>query len=402
MNRSGPGERGPVYVGGKVSLPRLRFGRRRIGNLIAIGIIVVAALTLLRWLFAYVPPGSYGIKEVKIGLNRGIQERVYGPGYWFVKPFGIEAMHALPQTVQVLELTQSERGYESPAHTYDRAAKIQTSDGFFVDVDVSILYRITDPYKVVTVLGPGTKYLENGIRPKAEPMLKQSLGELTTEDFFNSPLRTEKAERTRELLNQDLAPKGLQVDHVLVRYFKYTDEIQKNIEAKKLQDQLVFKNEAQARAAIEQAKLARVQQEGEMNVKVTLQEGQAYRIQKEAERDLYVRTREAEGELLVKTAEAEAIELKNAAMQTAGSDRKVALEMAEVLKGLDVLVVPSGGETGLNPLDLGSVLTLFGVESTSGPAPSSPAPGPARPVLRPAPVEAEVSGEAALKEGGAP
>jgi regulator of protease activity HflC (stomatin/prohibitin superfamily) len=401
MNKSGSRESGPVYIGGKVSLPRFRFNRRSFGNLIILGIVVVVALVFMRWLFAYVPPGSYGIKEVKIGMNRGIQEWVYGPGYWFVKPFGIEVIHTLPQTVQVLELTQSERGYESPAHTFDRAAKIQTSDGFFVDVDVSILYRIADPYKVVTVLGPGTKYLENGIRPKAEPMLKQSLGELTTEDFFNSPLRTQKAERTRELLNLDLAPKGLRVDHVLVRYFKYTDEIQKNIEAKKLQDQLVFKNEAQARAAIEQAKLARVEQEGEMNVKVTLQEGEAYRIQKEAERDLYVRTREAEGELLVKTAEADAIELKSAAMQTAGSDRKVALEMAEVLRGLDVLIVPSGGESGLNPLDLTSVLTLFGVESTNEPPRPSPAP-PARPVFRPAPIEPEISGQAALEEGGAP
>ena len=43
------------------------------------------------------------------------------------------------------------------------------------------------------------------------------------------------------------------MDHVLVRYFVYSQEIQKNIEEKKLQDQMVFTNQAAARAATEEA-----------------------------------------------------------------------------------------------------------------------------------------------------
>jgi hypothetical protein len=50
----------------------------------------------------------------------------------------------------------------------------------------------------------------------------------------------------KELLNRDLIQYGLKVDNVVVRYFRYTDEIQKNIEEKKLKDQLVFKNQAGA------------------------------------------------------------------------------------------------------------------------------------------------------------
>jgi hypothetical protein len=58
-----------------------------------------------------------------------------------------------------------------------KAAHIQTSDGFFVDVDVSIVYTITDPYLVFTRLGTGRLFETNGIVPKAEPVLKQTLGE---------------------------------------------------------------------------------------------------------------------------------------------------------------------------------------------------------------------------------
>jgi len=47
-----------------------------------------------------------------------------------------------------------------------KAAHIQTSDGFFVDVDVSILYKIVDPYLVFTRLGTGRLFEANGIVPK--------------------------------------------------------------------------------------------------------------------------------------------------------------------------------------------------------------------------------------------
>ena len=65
---------------------------------------------------------------------------------------------------------------------------------------MSILYRIVDPYVVFTKLGPGRLFESNGIVPKAEPLLKQALGELTTEEFYNSPLRTSKVDLARETI----------------------------------------------------------------------------------------------------------------------------------------------------------------------------------------------------------
>ena len=42
--------------------------------------------------------------------------------------------------------------------------------------------------------------------------------------------------------------------------------------------------------------------------------------------------------------------------------------MAEVLGGLDTIIVPSGGPTGLNPLDLDQLLELFGAETAGAAA----------------------------------
>jgi len=266
----------------------------------------------------------------------------------------------MPRDMQVLELTESPTTAATTARK-DRAAHIQTSDGFFVDLDVSILYHIADPYLVFTSIGPGTLFEDNGIIPKAEPALKETMGKLTTEDFYNSPLRAQKALEAAKLLNEELNPKGIKIDHVLVRYFVYSPEIQKNIEEKKLQDQLVFTNQAAARAAREEAELKKIIQEGQVVVEVQMEQGRAYVTRKIAEKDLYVRAKKAEADLLVKLADAEKVRLKNDALKGIGSERMVGLKMADVYKGLDLIVLPSDGKGGVNPLDLNTTLKLFDV-----------------------------------------
>lgn len=325
-------------------------------------VIVALALIVLVYsmMLVYVEPNEYGIKVVRIGPDRGVHNEVYGAGLHLVLPFGIQQMHKLPKDIQVLELTNYPKNASRFART-KKAAHIQTSDGFFVDVDVSILYKIVDPYKVFVNIGPGSLFEDNGIIPKAEPVLKATLGELTTEEFYNSPLRVEKTLMAKDMLNHELRGKGIEIELVLVRYFRYSDEIQRNIEEKKLKDQLVFKNQAEGRAAIEEATLKKITQEGMASVVVEMEGGVAYVTRRDAERDRYVRTKNAEADLLVKLAEAERIRLKNRALQGRGSERMVGLKMADVYKGLEMIILPSDGRDGVNPLDLNSTLKLFDV-----------------------------------------
>ena len=330
--------------------------RRLILFLLLVVVLVAGSLSFLQ----YVKPDEFGIKVVRIGIKRGVHEKIYSPGFHLVLPFGLEEMYRIPKDVQVLELT-NHPGTAASFAQIEKAAHIQTSDGFYVDVDVSILYRIVDPYKVFTIIGPGKLFITNGIVPQAEPRLKDAMGELTTEEFYNSPLRVEKTEFARKMLNDNLNPKGIQVDQVLVRYFTYSDEIQRNIEEKKLKDQLVFKNQAEARAAIEEAALKKIVQEGIAAVEVEMEKGRAYATEKRAEKDLYARKRKAEADLLVQLAEAEKVRLKNQALSGRGAERIIGLKMAEAYKGLDAIILPSDGPNGVNPLDLEKSLKLFEV-----------------------------------------
>ncbi len=352
---------------GSTNTPPFHLGNFRpdkFTNIILLAIFAFAIAMLFASSFiVYVGPNQFGIKQVKIGATRGIQKDVYDTGWHFVIP-GMSTIHLFPKDIQVFDLTSSnsERGY------YDnytgKAAHIQTSDGFFVDVDVSILYKIVDPYKVISTLGPGALFVTNGITPRAEPALKQALGTLTTEEFYNSPLRVKRVLVAKDLLEEQVKSKGLQIENVLIRYFRYSPEIQKNIEAKKLKDQMVFKEQAEKRAATEEANKKKVVQEGEAHVSVKLQEGKSYITTKEADQQLYVRKKHAEADLLVKLAEAYKTELKNKALEGQGSSRMVGLKMAEVLNGVQFIMLSSDGPNGFNPLDLNRMMKMFDINES--------------------------------------
>ena len=54
------------------------------------------------------------------------------------------------------------------------------------------------------------------------------------------------------------------------------------------------------------------------------------------------------------------------AYQGLGSENLVGLKMADVLRGLDTVVVPAGGKSGVNPLDLEQALELFDMPREEG------------------------------------
>ena len=89
--------------------------------------------------FIYVEPNEVAIKQVKVGLNRGIQSKVYETGWYFLVP-GMHFFHVFPKDVQVFDLTSVRN--QASSRFIDNSAHIQTSDGFFVDVDVSIIFKI--------------------------------------------------------------------------------------------------------------------------------------------------------------------------------------------------------------------------------------------------------------------
>lgn len=336
----------------KVKLPPLSARPRRL--LLAAAVFLAMGIAIYASFTTYVPPDRMAVRQVylklPLGPVPGIQEEVYGPGLYFVMP-GYERMHLFPRDLQLVEfndyLTES-----SAAASHAPSIRIQTSEGYQVKVDVTVAYRIVDPVRLIRAVGPGRLYETQLVMPRADRFLRQTLGEMNAEEFYAGAIRQAKAQHTRELLSEELAGEGIQVWNVMVRHYTYDDRYQEAIEQRKIQDQTVFKNRAEARASSQEAEKNRVVAEGAARVEVEKERGEAEVRKIAADADLYYRKTIAEGDKLVALAEAEATRRRNEALQSAGAGNLVGLEMADVLANTQVIIVPTDGAEGANPLDL--------------------------------------------------
>ncbi len=312
--------------------------------------LLIGLVMLYASFTTYVPPDAFAVKQVYLGPNKGIQKNVLGPGLHVVVP-GYEQLHVFPRDIQLMELNDDHTSSSAEAF-YAPAIRIQTNEGYQVTVDVTVAFRISDPYKVITSVGPGRLYETSLVAPRSDTFLRQTLGKLNSEQFYDGAARRAAGIAAREALSADLAPKGIEVWSVMVRHYTYDDRYQEAIEQRKIQDQLVFKNQAEAVAAEQEAEKNRVLAEGQAQVEVERERGRTEVRKIEAEANLYYRKKVAEGDLLVALAEAEGIRLENEALKAAGASNLVGLRMAEVLESTQVIVVPTDGPSGINPLHL--------------------------------------------------
>lgn len=309
----------------------------------------------------YVRPGQYGIKQVIFGAGQGVNKDIYSPGLHWVTP-GAERMHVFAADLQVLEMSDVKGDHEPKTNLRQvPAIKIQTSEGYTVSVDITVLYRIEDAYQVMSQIGPGRLYEDSAVIPRAEQQLRRAFGALDAEQFYQGNFREKAAVEAQRLLTEELSAKGIRVTHVLVRQYRYDQRYQAAIEGRKIQDQTVFKNRAEASAAQEEAKKNTTVAEGQAAVKTEQARGEAEVKKIESEADLYRRTKDSEGKLKVELARAQGIELENRALRVGGSENMVGLKMAESLRGVELIVLPSDGADGTNPLDLNAMLKRFDV-----------------------------------------
>ena len=330
-------------------------------------VLWIAAASLIVLLFSYnscttyVKPGEAGVKQIKFGIGKGIDPTVYTTGLHYV---GVgETMHTFPMRVQVLELSNSRTGAtgELEGHRVAPGINIQTSEGYTVQVDLTVLYRISDPLKVMQTIGPGRLFEDSAVIPRAQQDLRRALGELDAEDFYRGDKRVQKARAAQQALEVELKDKGIEILQVLIRRYTYDQRYQQAIEQRKIQDQTVYKNEAEAKSASAAAAKNKIIAEGAAAVQVELARGEAEVKKLEADADLYRRKKAADGDLLVKLAEAQGTELENQALRGVGSENMVGLRMAEALKGTRLIVLPTDGEGGMNPLDLKALMKRFDV-----------------------------------------
>ena len=308
-----------------------------------------------------------GVLTRKIGIfgKSGVQQETYPPGATYTFPAIITDWNVYNVALQNLEMTSSRT-------SGDRATKddieFKTHDGNDISVDVTVAWRVDTskaPYILEHVGGSTPEVKENLVRPACRSIVRDVLNTMTSEEFYVSDKRFEKAERARELLATVLAPEGVIIERVIMGEHHFHPEYEKVIHDKKLAEQTGERMVSEGHAAQQEALRNLETAKGQVNQKIATASGQLAQVRLHADADFYSSQREAEAILAERRAHAKGVAKQNQAMSGAGGRTLVKLRVAESLAGKQIVFLPGGGKGGgLQTVNLNELLARYAASET--------------------------------------
>ena len=285
-------------------------------------------------------------------------ESLIPPGQTTILMWQIHDWYVFDQKLQVLTMAG------------DEALDFKTKDGNDIHVDVTIQWRIGNQKaaELLRAVGPSVDDISRGIvRPIARSIPRDALNELTSEEFYDSARRSEKEDLAQQWLAASLEPYGLVSERVILQDYRFDKEYQGAIDAKKVADQMVFKNQSAARAEEEEWKRKLEEMQGAVNQQIESSGGKAKQRELAADAYLIARQKEAEAILAERLAEAQGIAKQRKAISGAGGRTMVKLRIARALEGKRIVLVPVGDAGGLNlqRTDINALLTTLGIEKAA-------------------------------------
>jgi regulator of protease activity HflC (stomatin/prohibitin superfamily) len=302
---------------------------------------------------ARVEPDEFGIEQKTLGVKTGVVERVYAPGLYFLMPGA--TMRTFPREIQVLEASmdreesiarmpprraQVEEYFDrrdrvlGGSHRVIPAFNVQTSDGYAVTADITLLYAITDPLKVAKTFGWGTLYVDAFVINTFRNGVLATLGKLNAESFFDGAPRIAAVAEAEAFLKARFAERGFRVEKLLLRNYKYAPNYEKALQDKKVSVQAAEKNRKVGLVNQERAKLQQIESKGQAAITIAESEVAAEIARITAEAQLYAAETRAKGDREAGLAAAEAKRLKADALTQTGGKLVMALETAKMFDNI--------------------------------------------------------------------
>ena len=322
---------------------------------------VVALLLVYSSCTARVLPNQWGVEQHQFGAKVGIGDTAYGPGLYFTPPG--TTMHTFSREIHIVEASYDrEESLKKAPDTRTRQAvaayfeerqkvlggetdrvvdalNVQTSDGYAVLADVSLLYAISDPVKVARDFGWGNLYVDAFVLNTFRNGVLTTLGKMNAESFYDEKARIQAVAEAEELLRQRFRERGFEVHLLLLRNYRYAPSYEKSLHDKKVAVQLAVKNEKERLVNEEKAKLQQIEAQGNARITIAESEVNAQIARIQAEAQLYGAQIHAQADREIKVAEAEAKRLKAEALSEAGSRYVVGLETAKMFDSIQGAVM---------------------------------------------------------------
>jgi regulator of protease activity HflC (stomatin/prohibitin superfamily) len=328
--------------------------RRMLALALMLGGLVIL-IAVMRHGVVHVKESQVGVKVNNWSGELQLRNRV---GYHVFVPY-LSRFYVLDKTIQRMDMSWSQ-GVGGAGND----VKIKTSDGSDVSLDITVTYKLI-PEKAVMVLrrsGQDMRFSELWVEPFVRYACFSAFGQLSTEQMYDAVLRSDKAQQAQDWLNAYLNSQGIEIIALIPVEFRFYREYEEVIAQKKLADQQVEEQQAQARALLQdqERKLIEAQKrresqlvsfEGECANRIIQARAEMEKGRREADgyyrgtilaadAALYSASSEAVGKRATLFAEAEGLESLQQALAGQGGMSMVGLEYARRLNQIRFLGTP--------------------------------------------------------------
>src|SRR5437762_8861217 len=329
--------------------------------------LIVTALLASACTFHSTDSTEVGVLTRKLALfgKSGVQQETYPPGATYTFPAIVTDWHVFNVALQNLSMVQSKS-------EGDRAERddieFKTHDGNDITVDVTVAWRVDTaktPWILEHVGGSTSEVKENLVRPACRSIVRDVLNTMTSEEFYVSDKRFQKAEEARDKVSKVLGPEGVIVERVILGEHHFHPEYEKVIHDKKLAEQTAERMVSEGHASQQEALRNLETAKGQVNQKIATAEGGLNQVKLHADADYYRSQREAQAILAERSAHAKGVAKTNQAMSGAGGRTLVKLRVAEALAGKQIVFLPGGGKAGgLQTMNLNDLLARYAISET--------------------------------------
>ncbi|HEY3244030.1 MAG TPA: SPFH domain-containing protein, partial [Phycisphaerae bacterium] len=307
-------------------------------------ILLLALVVVLIYVMQH---GIARVRETEVGVQVDnltgelvLRDRA---GYHLFVPY-LSQFYVLDRTSQRLDLSWR----QGPGGA-GRDLKLKTADGSNVSLDMIINFKLI-PDKAPQVLrrsGTGLRFAETWIEPFARHVCFSSFGQLTTEEMYDAAKRNERAQESLTELNARLGPYGIEVVSVIPGEFRFYKEYEQVIQEKKLADQQVEEQQAQARASLQDQERQLVEATKRAETRLASFQGECANRMIQAEADANKVRREADGRYSATVLSADA-SLYSADKQATGTKATLLAEA----DGMEQMRRALAGDGGLGMIGL--------------------------------------------------
>ncbi len=193
-----------------------------------------------------VEPGTIGVRYSSV---TGLRHEDLAPG-WHIELLGVQQVWALPSKYLFLKYTGRD------------VLSIRTKDNNTVSVDVSVVYHIKkgEAYKLVdegnhVKDGQGRYRFERLADETSVSVLRETLAQLRSHDFYDTDRRLAVAKTALAKLNESFARLHLEAAKVLIRASYFRPEYEKQLAQIQLNEQQKLLDNAKQQVAKKQQEL---------------------------------------------------------------------------------------------------------------------------------------------------